>query len=218
MVQNALLRANARKQLDENIFKSKWLMMTLVCALLPLAEAAAVSLFVFGVIAVIIISGPLLYGVARVTVECVENEKWDVSHAFVAFQENFGHSAMLGFLQMLLTFLWSLLFIIPGIVKSYSYAMCFYIQQERNNKGVEPIDCITQSRQMMDGHKWQLFCLDLSFLGWYIVGSLCLGVGVFFVAPYHQTARANFYEALKAEIQSAQEQPPVIEQGEEENV
>ena len=59
---------------------------------------------------------------------------------------------------------------------------------------------------MMDGHKWQLFCLDFSFLGWYIVGALCFGIGVFFVAPYHQMARANFYEALKAE------QQPQIEQ------
>lgn len=208
MVQNSLLRANAYKQLGGSIFQSKWLMMTLVCALLPLAEAAAVSLYTFGIIAVIIISGPLKYGIAYTTVKCVENEKWDVSHAFVAFQENFGHSAMLGFLQGLLTFLWSLLLIVPGIVKSYSYAMCFYIQQERNNKGVEPIECITQSKRMMDGHKWQLFCLDFSFLGWYIVGTLCLGIGVFFVTPYHQMARANFYEALKAE----QQPQPQIEQ------
>ena len=118
MVQNSLLRANAYKQLGGSIFQSKWLMMTLVCALLPFAEAAAVSLYIFGIIAVIIISGPLHYGIARTTLECVENEKWDVSHAFVAFQENFGHSAMLGFLQGLLTFLWSLLLIVPGIVKS----------------------------------------------------------------------------------------------------
>lgn len=200
MVANALLRENARKQLDGNIFKSKWLMMLAVCAFLPLAEAAASSLFVFGTVAIIVVMGPLDYGVARTTVECVEGEKWDVSHAFKGFSENFGHSAMLGFLQFLFTFLWSLLFVIPGIVKSYSYAMCFYIQQERNNKGKEPVDCITESRKMMDGHKWQLFCLDLSFLGWYIVGALCLGVGVFFVAPYHQMARANFYEALKAEL------------------
>lgn len=204
MVANSLLRENARNQLDGNIFKSKWLMMLAVCAMLPLAEAAAASLFIFGAVVLLVVTGPLLYGSARATVECVEGEKWDVSHAFVGFSENFGHSAMLGFLQFLFTFLWSLLLIVPGIVKSYSYAMAFYIQQERNNKGVEPVDCITQSRRMMDGHKWQLFCLDFSFLGWYIVGALCLGVGVFFVVPYHQMARANFYEALKAELTPVQ--------------
>jgi uncharacterized membrane protein len=197
MVQNALLRANARKQLDENIFKSKWLMMTLVCALLPLAEAAAVSLFVFGVIAVIIISGPLLYGVARVTVECVENEKWDVSHAFVAFQENFGHSAMLGFLQMLLTFLWSLLFIVPGIVKSYSYAMTYFIMNDDETIGAN--DAITKSREMMNGHKWELFMLDLSFFGWILLSILTFGILSFWVTPYMNLAHAEVYRRLKGE-------------------
>ena len=52
----------------------------------------------------------------------------------------------------------------------------------------------------MKGYKGKLFCLDLSFIGWYILGALCLGVGVLFVMPYHETARANFYEALKASL------------------
>lgn len=93
---------------------------------------------------------------------------------------------------------WTLLLIIPGIVKSYSYAMAFYIKQE-HGKNIEAIDAISESRRMMDGYKWQLFCLDFSFLGWYILGILCLGVGVLFVTPYHEVARANFFEALKAE-------------------
>ena len=209
MVANSLLRTNARNQLDGNIFKSKWLAMLAVCAVLPVVEAAAASMFVFGAVVILIVTGPFMYGMARTTVECVEGDKWEFSHTFVAFSENFGHSAMLGFLQFLFTFLWSLLLIVPGIVKSYSYAMAFYIQQERTNKGKEPIECITESRQMMDGHKWQLFCLDLSFLGWYIVGALCLGIGIFFVAPYHQMARANFYEALKAELTPAAPVMPV---------
>ena len=48
----------------------------------------------------------------------------------------------------------------------------------------------------MDGHKWQLFCLDLSFIGWYLLGALCFGIGTLFVEPYHQVARANFYAEL----------------------
>lgn len=207
MVENRLLRENARKQLDGNIFKTKWLMMLAVCAIPALLSSASGSIYIFGAVIAIVIAGPLSYGVARTTVECVEGEKWDVSHTFKGFSENFGHSAILGFLSGLLTLLWSLLFIVPGIVKSYAYAMAFYIQQERGNKGKEPIDCITESRKMMDGHKWQLFCLDLSFLGWYIVGALCLGIGVFFVMPYHEMARANFYEALKAEMQTVVAQP-----------
>ena len=60
-------------------------------------------------------------------------------------------------------------------------------------------DCITQSREMMNGYKWKLFCLDFSFIGWYLLGALCLGVGTIFVVPYHQMARTNFYLALKSE-------------------
>lgn len=198
MVSNFTLRQNARKQLGENIFKSKWMMMLVVCAILPVAESLMTATVVAGIVS-IVLHGPLLYGMARTQVECVENKRWDILHVFCGFSEDFGQSVLLGFLRELFTLLWSLLFIVPGIVKSYSYAMAFYIRQEEGGTKMEAIDCITESRKMMDGHKWQLFCLDLSFFGWYIVGALCLGIGVFFVAPYHEVARANFYEALKAE-------------------
>jgi len=74
--------------------------------------------------------------------------------------------------------------------------MSMYILQD--NPDMQVSECINESQRMMLGKKLQLFCLDLSFLGWYIVGLLCFGVGVFFVAPYHQMARTNFYLALKA--------------------
>ena len=198
MISNFTLRQNARAQLGDNIFKTKWMMMLVVCAILPFAEGIFTAT-VLGAVALFVIHGPLLYGMARTQVECVENQKWDILHVFCGFSEDFGQSVLLGFLRELLIALWSLLLVVPGIVKSYSYAMAFYIRQEKGKKQTDAIDCITQSRQMMDGHKWQLFCLDLSFIGWYLVGALCFGVGVLFVTPYHEVARANFYEALKAE-------------------
>ena len=204
MVDNATLRANARAQLGGNIFRNKWMMMLAVCLILPLAEAIAAELYIFGAVAIAVISGPISYGVARTTVECVEGRKWNVSHAFYGFSEDFGGSALLGLLSGLFTALWSLLLIVPGIVKAYSYSMAFYIRQEGGGQNKDAIDCITESRMMMDGHKGQLFCLDLSFLGWYLLGALCLGIGILFVAPYHEMARANFYEALKAERLTAQ--------------
>ena len=90
-----------------------------------------------------------------------------------------------------------MLFIIPGIVKSYSYSMSYYLQQEDKSKDWKA--CLDESRSRMDGHKGQLFLLDLSFIGWYIVGLLCLGVGTLFVVPYHDMARTNFFMALQAE-------------------
>ena len=102
-------------------------------------------------------------------------------------------------LQTVLIFLWSLLFVIPGLVKSYSYALAYYLQQEPGGAEREPADILNESRRMMNGYKWQLFCLDFSFIGWYILGALCFGIGTFFVVPYHQQARANFYLARVAE-------------------
>ena len=111
--------------------------------------------------------------------------------------KDFTGNFLLVLLQYIYTFLWSLLFLIPGIVKSYSYALAPYIKQDDMGRNRGANAYITKSREMMDGYKGQLFLLDLSFIGWYLVGALCLGIGVFFVYPYHQVARANFYEELK---------------------
>ena len=221
MVANVKLRENARMQLDNSPFKNKWLKMLVVCAMVSLASVVATSVFYgIGFIAVFIVTGPLMYGVCRTTVECVEGKQWEIGHVFCGFKEKFGVSFLLYLLQSLFTMLWTLLFIIPGIVKSYSYALAFYIQQE--GEEMEAVDCITKSRQMMNGHKWQLFCLDFSFIGWYIVGALCLGIGIYFVTPYHEMARANFYEAVKAEFEQANfsapsvaEEQPLLEESKE---
>ena len=63
---------------------------------------------------------------------------------------------------------------------------------------MEATQCITESRRIMSGNKMRLFLLDLSFIGWYIVGALCFGIGTLWVNAYHQMARANFYEDLCA--------------------
>lgn len=197
MVTNYVLRQNARIQMDEDIFKRKWMTMLAVCGTLPLALLLISPVLYVGPIALLISVGPLLYGISRATVECVEGDEWDYTHLFKGFSECFGSSVLLAVLQFAFLALWTLVFIVPGLIKLYAYSMAFYVQQD--HKEMEPVDCITESRRMMDGYKWQLFRLDLSFLGWYLVGLLCLGVGILFVFPYHQLARANFYEALKAE-------------------
>ena len=69
---------------------------------------------------------------------------------------------------------------------------------------IELKECIDESRAMMNGYKMKMFLLDLSFIGWYLLGMLVLGLGIFFVYPYHQTARANFYESLRAGEMSAE--------------
>ena len=192
MVENKLLRENSRRQLGNNVFGNTWLMMAVVC----LVYSAVLSALSGTAVGVILLGGPLAYGLCRVFIGAVNGKKLDSRDALSGFTEAFGNSLVLSLLQGLFIALWSMLFVIPGIIKSYSYSMAMYIQQDMPN--MEAKACIDESRRMMDGYKWQLFCLDFSFLGWYLLGSLCFGVGIFLVVPYHQMARTNFYLALKA--------------------
>lgn len=92
--------------------------------------------------------------------------------------------------------LWSLLFVIPGIIKSYSYRMVPYILAEEPELSGK--DVITRSRQMMNGHKWKAFVLDLSWILWIFFGIITLGFGMLFhVAPYMEATNAELYHALK---------------------
>ena len=106
-----------------------------------------------------------------------------------------GKIILLSIVQYIFIFLWSLLFVIPGIVKMYAYSMAYYIKLDHPDYGWKA--CIDESRQLMDGHKWEKFVLDLSFLGWIIVGSLCLGVGTLWVTPYMEATNAQFYEYVR---------------------
>ena len=93
------------------------------------------------------------------------------------------------------TALWSLLLIIPGIIASYSYSMVHYILLD--NENMSALEAISKSKEMMNGHKMDLFMLHLSFLGWAILGVFTLGILYFWLAPYMSTATANFYNEIK---------------------
>ena len=95
------------------------------------------------------------------------------------------------------TLLWTLLLVIPGIIKAYSYSMTFYILRE--NPEMTAGDAITASQKMMDGQKMDLILLSLSFIGWAILASITFGIGYLWLIPYIYTAYAAFYETLKKE-------------------
>lgn len=91
-------------------------------------------------------------------------------------------------------FFFTLLLIVPGIVTMYSYAMVPYILEEKPNYTVSK--AMRMSRKIMRGHKWQLFCLRLSFIGWYFIGILTVGIAFFYVFPYMNAAEAVFYNEI----------------------
>lgn len=118
-----------------------------------------------------------------------------ISKLFDPLKNEYGRYLGTMLLVAIYTFLWTLLFIIPGIIKSLSYAMTVYILKD--NPEMNNNEAIELSMKMMDGYKWKLFVLQLSFLGWALLGILTLGIGYLWLFPYIQTTMAAFYEARK---------------------
>lgn len=124
------------------------------------------------------------------------------------FRDSFlGPIIKLYFFQAILVFLWTLLLIIPGIIKAYAYTQSYFIYYDRYSKTGEKLsfsESVTASRKMMKGHKMELFVLDLSFILWYILGALTLGIGYLWISPYINTTKAAFYKKL-AEMEPVEE-------------
>lgn len=106
-------------------------------------------------------------------------------------------------LSTIYIFLWTLLLIIPGLIKSYSYALTPYILVEHPEMSAN--EAIEESMRLMDGHKFDLFYLQLSFIGWAILSILSLGLGFFWLIPYQMTAQAAFYRDIKNEAMPLQD-------------
>ena len=142
----------------------------------------------------IFLLNPLVLGCQRFF---SENSRYPAELGEVGFGFEHGYSRVVKtmFLTDLFLILWTCLFFIPGIIKSYSYRMVPYIlAQEPELSGREVID---RSRQMMNGHKWKAFVLDLSFILWYLLAVITLGLaGIFYVNPYVDATNAELYHEL----------------------
>ena len=121
------------------------------------------------------------------------------SNMFKIATKKYWHKVWGMFLMGLFVALWSLLFVIPGIIKVFSYAMTPFILEE--NPDLTANEAIDRSRAMMKGHKFDLFWLLLSFIGWAILCVFTLGIGTLWLTPYTQTSVAAFYEDVKADYE-----------------
>lgn len=128
-----------------------------------------------------------------------------VSDSTIGFTKRYGW-ALVGLIiyKAILVFLWSLLLIVPGIIKAYAYTQTFYVYKDMlaTTSAGQPRpryrDAVTRSRQLMKGHKWQLFVLQLSFLGWALLSVLTAGIGQLWLTPYTYGVFANYYDNLQA--------------------
>lgn len=143
----------------------------------------------------IVLAGILGVGLYGVYLGIIRGQETKLENLFDGFREGVVNNLLGGILVGVFTFLWSLLFFIPGIVKAYSYSMTLFILKD--NPEMSAIDAITESRRMMNGNKWRLFCLDFSFIGWILLSALTCGILYILVYPYMYAARAAFYESLK---------------------
>ena len=187
----------------------------------------AIVILVIWVIITIVIGGAGKLGYATFNLKLVDNKDVALADLFSQFHR-LGDGFCMNFLMGLYTLLWTLLFIIPGLIKTYSYAMTPYILAE--NPGMTATDAITESRRIMDGNKWRLFCLGFSFIGWgllcaaptlialFIVSRIAIEtqslavllwiipasipsyIGSLFLTPYQEAAWGAFYRDVSGTI------------------
>lgn len=144
----------------------------------------------------IFIGSPIIVGKCRYLSAC-RYGRVDIGDLFSAFKKgNYMSIVKTMFMKDLYVFLWSLLFIIPGIIKTYEYKMVPYILAE--NPGISRERAFEISKNTTYGEKWEMFVLDLSFIGWILLGMVaCCGIGVFFLSPYIEATQAELYGALR---------------------
>ena len=144
-------------------------------------------------LAAFLIGGVLQLGYARFLLKQHDGKELDFNDLFSQF-DRYGTGFAQHFLRTLYTFLWSLLLIVPGIVAALSYAMTPFILEEHPE--LTASEAIARSKELMDGHKMDLFLLDLTFLGWAILAALTANIGYLFLNPYLNAAYAVFYREI----------------------
>lgn len=187
---NKDLRAAALAALDKKwtpavVFTLVYMVIAGLCGAIPFLNIAA-TLLVLPVLA---------YGMEIVFLNMMRTGAEPKIDALFDGFKDYGKTLGTMLLMMVYIWLWTLLLVIPGIIKAYSYAMTPYILKDEPELGADAV--ITKSMAMMQGNKMKLFLLDLSFIGWMILAMITLGIGLLWLVPYMQNARAAFYMDLK---------------------
>ena len=148
----------------------------------------------------ILVFNPLIVGCYRFFLQNSRGPA-ELNELGAGFRGDWGNVVLVMFLKNLFLALWTMLFIIPGIVKAYAYRMVPYILKEHPE--LSGTQAITLSRRMMKGHKGDAFVLDLSFLGWIILSALTFGIlHLFYVGPYIQATDAELYKVVRADYEA----------------
>lgn len=192
------MKAKDYRQSAWKSLSGKWGTCVLAYLIFSLIASACGGMSYYGVgaIAGIILLGPLTYGMSKISLFVARDKDVELGMLFNGFND-FGRALVLYITNNIFVFLWSLLLIVPGIIKQIAYSMSFYIMLD--DPKISANDARKKSIEMMQGNKWRFFCLELSFIGWYLLSILTLGILMFWVGPYMETAKAKFYMSLLPE-------------------
>lgn len=187
---NLQLQGDSQEQLVDTLYS---ISPTAAAILLSSIGVIGVLAFAYAVVA-LVLGSVVNLGYVRFNLNLVDGRPAQLSDLFSCFGQ-LGGAIVLRLLTSLFVLLWSLLLVIPGIVAAYRYAAAPYIMAEDPDCGA--MEALNRSKAMMDGHKMELFVLDLSFIGWYILSAFTLGLGSLLLNPYTNAARAAFFRSLQ---------------------
>lgn len=192
---NRLCARDYRIEADRicNTQKDKLTKIYLIYFLITIA-CSFLSFIGIGAFASILTTGGFTLSFAFISKKLYYNELLNDNDLYFGFQD-FAKGFILYLLQSLFISLWSLLFIIPGIIKSFAYSMAYFIQID--NPNLKATECLDRSQKMMMGHKWDYFCLIFSYLGWVLLSCLTFGILLIWVLPKMNQASYLFYQSIK---------------------
>lgn len=197
MKRSSELRAQAWSALS-----GKW-GMAVVATLVYMVICGVISLIQYvSSIAALLVSLPLAYGFTIMLLNVVRGSDVELNTLGEGFKD-YGRILGTMLLSSVYQFLWMLLLIIPGIIKGYSYALTPYLLKDHPELKFNA--AIEESMRLMSGNKMRLFLLDLSFIGWFLLGLITFGIAFLWITPYWNTARAAFYEDLMSDLRDAGE-------------
>lgn len=185
----AELKSMAKEQMH-----SKLGMLIVIILLIGVVTFAISLIPVLGAIIAFIITPAFSLSLCMVYLRVAKKEEIQISDAFKGLNKT-GRALWLNILIGLFTFLWSLLLVIPGIIKSYSYSMAYYVLAD--NPELTARQALARSKKIMKGHKFEFFVLQLSFFWWYLLVGITCGIAALYVAPYMSTTVTNFYNSIK---------------------
>ena len=188
-----MTRTELKNEAKEQI-KGKIGILFLIFLIIAIIGVGSSFVPIVGWFATIIIMPAFNISLCMIFLNLAKREDISVGDVFKGFNIT-GKAVWLSIITWFYTFLWSLLFIIPGIIKTFSYSMAPFILAD--NPNLTSSEALSESIRIMYGHKFDLFVLQLSFFLWYILGTITFGIAYVYVVPYFEATMTNFYNEIK---------------------